>query len=120
MLQAAIARTNPNPAGAQNALPLFRLILSEGFRVPTFAQDFYRHALRPVNEAIQFVFARAMAEGKMRKADPDFAARELFAPYFHTTVIVSLLGRQAFDEWRGREYLAYGLESFCRNYDIRD
>ena len=120
LLKSIIARVNPNPTGTAAALPLFRLIVSEGFRVPEFAGQFFHRNLRPINATVQEIFARAMASGKMRKADTDFAARELFAPYFHTAFIMTLLGRENFDFWEGREYLAHALEAFCRSYEIAE
>ncbi len=120
LLKAVLARTNPDPAATVNALPMFRLVLSEGYRVPAFAEDFFRRNFRSINEAIQAVFTKAMAEGRMRRPNAEFAARELFGPYMHMALMMTLLGRDAFDEWRGREYLAYGLDSFCRNYEIAD
>jgi len=120
LIKLLFARVNPYPAATLNSLPMFRLVLSESHRVPAFAEKFFRRNFRAVNEATQAVFKRAMAEGHMRKADPEFASRELFGPYMHVTIVMTLLGHAAFDEWRGNEYLTYGLESFCRNYEIAD
>jgi len=120
LLRAIIARADPNRVMADAAMPLFRLILSEGFRVPDFADRFFTKNLRPINEALQVLFRRAMAEGKMRKADPDFAARELFAPYFHTALIDTIMAPTTEAGWNRTEYMNHALESFCRSYEITE
>ena len=99
---------------------MFRLTLSDGYRIPEFAQIFLRDALRPINEAMQAVFERAMAKGTMRKADTEFAARELFAPYFHSVLIMTILCFDRSEMWQSREYLDHALVSFCRSYEITD
>ena len=118
LMQAVLARANPDPASTQSALPIFRLILSDGYRVPEFAQSLYREGFKPVNEAMQDVFMRAMDGGKMRRANPEFAARELFASYWHTVMIMTILGRDQFESWQARAYFSHAMESFCRSYDI--
>ena len=118
LIQAVLARTNPDPASTQSALPIFRLIISDGYRVPEFAQSLHREGFRPVNEAMQQAFLRAMDAGTMRRADADFAARELFAPFWHGVMMMTILGREQFEIWQARAYLNHAIESFCRSYEI--
>ena len=120
LMQAVLARTNPDPASTQSALPIFRLILSDGYRVPEFAQALYRDGFKPVNEAMQDVFLRAMDDGRMRRANTEFAAREMFAPYWHTVMMMTILGRDQFESWQARSYFNHATESFCRSYDIAE
>lgn len=120
LLQAIVGRANPDMSTVVPAVTLFRLILSEGFRVPEFAERFFTKNLRPINESLQMLFRRAMAQGKMRKADPDFAARELVAPYFHSALIGAILLPATEFGWNRIEYLNHALESFCRSYEIAE
>jgi len=120
LLQAIVARANPDMSTVVGAVKVFRLILSEGFRVPDFAERFFTTNLRPINETLQVLFRKAMTEGKMRKADPDFAARELVAPYFHGALIGAIMLPSIDFGWKRVEYLEHALESFCRSYEITE
>ena len=120
LLQAIVGRANPDMSTVAAAVKIFRLILSEGFRVPEFAERFFTKNLRPINETLQMLFRRAMAEGKMRKADPDFAAREFVAPYFHSALIGAIMLPTIEFGWNRVEYMEHALESFCRSYEITE
>ena len=120
LIQAVLDRANPDPASTQSALPIFRLIISDGYRVPEFAQSLHREGFRPVNEAMQQAFLRAIEDGRMRPADPEFAARELFAPYWHSVMMMTILGREQFEIWQSRAYMNHAIESFCRSYEITE
>ncbi len=78
LLRIALARAHPDHPNARSAMALFRLIVSDGYRVPVFAQGFYQRSVKPINAAMQAVFKRAMARGAMRKANPDFAGAGAF------------------------------------------
>ena len=120
LMQAVLARTDVDPTVGQSALWVFRLIISDGYRVPEFALSLNREGFRPVNEAMQHAFLRAMAAGTMRKADPEYAARELFAPYWHCVMMMTVLGQEQFEAWHARAYMSHAMESFCRSYEIAD
>jgi AcrR family transcriptional regulator len=120
LLQVLIARIDPTLPSRQATIPMFRLILSDGYRVPEFAKNFHRTSIQPISDALAEVFVRAMTDGKMRKANAKFAARELFAPYMHMMVTLTLTGREQFGPWQAREYLNHTLESFIRSYEIAD
>jgi hypothetical protein len=61
-----------------------------------------------------------MDEGRMRRADPQFAARELTAPFFQSAVVLLLLGRDQHNLWGAPAYMQAALESFCRSYEIKE
>jgi AcrR family transcriptional regulator len=121
LLRMVVARGSMinEPASAM-AMSVFRLVISDGHRMPAHARDFYYRSFRPVNQALQTVFTRAMAKGAMRKADPEMAARELVAPHFHTAVVRMLIGAEEHTTWHGADYMANALESFCRSYEITE
>jgi AcrR family transcriptional regulator len=121
LLLGVVMRANEvNQPTSERSISLFRLIISDGYRMPVYAQKFFHQSLRPVTDALVPVFNRAMDEGRMRRADPQFAARELTAPFFQSAVVLLLLGRDQHNLWRAPEYMQAALESFCRSYDITE
>ena len=120
LLRAIIARVKFEAPHAPESFASFRLIIAEGYRIPDFGRDFHRQGLTPVREAIMAIFERAMAQGKMRKANADFASREFFAPYFHAMTVLVITGLDEWGPWQVAEYLDYAVELFCHNYEIED
>jgi len=112
-----IARELPNSTKARNQ---FRLVVTESHRAPMSDARFARAGQHPLLVAVSDLFAVAMADGRMRPADPVLAGREFFAPFFESGVILLIFGPQHWEEWRGEAFMVHCFESFCRSYDITD
>lgn len=120
ILNTVLAQVKRTVPGSADRLWVLRLMLADGHRMPQFRRALHASGLKPVREALAPVFLRAMAEGRMRSANPDFAAREVFAPFFQAIMMLTTSG---LDHWRSRQtasYLDHAFDSFCRSYEIAE
>jgi len=118
ILKAIIAGVKQAVPASADGLSAYRLMLADGYRLPSLRRAIQQSALSPVREALKPVFVRAMAQGKMRKADPDFATREVFAPLFQAMMVLTITGLDTWGPRATADYLDHALDSFIRSYEI--
>ncbi|MBI3779228.1 MAG: TetR/AcrR family transcriptional regulator [Gammaproteobacteria bacterium] len=62
-----------------DGIAIFRTLTAEAPRFPALAKQFFREGPQTTRKRLAEYLARAMKEGRLKKADPDFAAEMLAA-----------------------------------------